>query len=217
MTKSDPNRVLRRLPLVVGGLGAVLLLVNRLLTPELTPSQARGDVVGVILSAVLILTGLIWQQVQPRSPEQVELIGEEGFFLDSDLPEAVKTELAWASRLLLTNTVTRSLVVYYEGKVLLRRGILANKSEVVPGAILNRVLATQKPIYLVALKIYPGAIEFDYLPENTQGVICQPLGKEGVLILAANAPRSYTKQDENWIAGIADKLGVSLQVIEKHS
>ncbi len=210
MTKSDPNRVLRRLPLVVGGLGAVLLLMNRLLTPELTNSQARGDVLGVILSAVLILTGLIWQQVQPRTPETVELIGEEGFFLAADLPESVKIELAWATRLLLTNTVTRSLIVYYQDKVLLRRGILAAKSEVVPGIILKKVLETQKPIYLVALYVYPGKIEFDYLPENTQGVICQPIGNQGVLILAANAPRSYTKQDENWIAGIADKMAVTL-------
>jgi hypothetical protein len=211
MTKSDPNRILRRLPLVVGGLGAVLLLMNRLLTPELSNSQARGDVLGVILSAVLVLTGLIWQQVQPRTPETVELIGEEGFFLAPDLPETVKIELAWATRLLLTNTVTRSLIVYYQGKVLLRRGILAAKSEVTPGIILNKVLETQKPIYLVALYIYPGKIEFDYLPENTQGVICQPIGNEVVLILAANAPRSYTKQDENWIAGIADKLAVTLE------
>ncbi|MBE9198094.1 MULTISPECIES: cofactor assembly of complex C subunit B [unclassified Nodularia (in: cyanobacteria)] len=210
MTKSDPNRILRRLPLVVGGLGAVLLLINRLLTPELTESQARGDVVGVILSAVLILTGLIWQQVQPRSPDTVELIGEQGFVLAADLPEAVKTELAWASHLLLTNTVTRSLIVYYQGKILLRRGILAAKAEVVPGPILKRVLETQKPIYLVALYVYPGRIEFDYLPENTQGVVCQPIGNQGVLILGANAPRSYTKQDEQWIAGIADKLAVTL-------
>ncbi|RCJ42240.1 hypothetical protein A6770_08505 [Nostoc minutum NIES-26] len=210
MTKPDPNRVLRRLPLVVGGLGAVLLLINRLLTPELTESQSRGDVLGVILSAVLILTGLIWQQVQPRSPDSVELIGEEGFILAPDLPEVVKTELAWASHLLLTNTVTRSLVVFYQGKILLRRGILAPKSEVVPGPILKRVLEKQQPVYLVALKVYPGRIEFDYLPENTQGVICQPIGDRGVLILGANAPRSYTKQDENWIAGIADKLAVTL-------
>ncbi|MCF4968406.1 cofactor assembly of complex C subunit B [Nostoc sp. CMAA1605] len=210
MTKSDPNRVVRRIPLVVGGLGAVLLLVNRLLTPELTDSQARGDVLGVILSAVLILTGLIWQQVQPRSPDVVELIGEEGFVLADDLPEAVKTELAWASHLLLTNTVTRSLIVFYQGKVLLRRGILANKSEVIPGAIVKRVLEKQQPVYLVALNVYPGRIEFDYLPDNTQGVICQPIGNQGVLILGANAPRSYTKQDENWIAGIADKLAVTL-------
>lgn len=210
MDKSDPNKILRRLPLAVGGIGAVLLLINRLLTPELTDSQARADVVGVILSAVMILTGLIWQQVQPRSPDAVKLIGEEGLILAPDLPEAVKTELAWGSRLLLTNTVTRSLVVVYQGRVLLRRGILAAKSEVIPGSILKRVLETQKPIYLVDLKVYPGRIEFDYLPENTQGVICQPIGNQGVLILAANAPRSYTKQDENWIAGIADKLSVTL-------
>ena len=210
-TKSDPNRILRLLPLVVGSLGAVLLLVNRVLTPHLTESQARGDVLGVILSAVLILTGLIWQQVQPKSPDTVELIGKEGFILASDLPETIKTELAWASRLLLTNTVTRSLVVYYKGQVLLRRGILGSKAEVIPGPILERVLGTQKPIYLVALRVYPGKIEFDYLPENTQGVICQPIGKEGVLILGANAPRSYTKQDENWIEGIADKLAVTLE------
>lgn len=145
--------------------------------------------------------------------DSVELIGEEGFALAADLPEAVKTELAWASHLLLTNTVTRSLVVYYQGKVLLRRGILAPKAEVTPGAIVKRVLEKQQPVYLVALYVYPGRIEFDYLPENTQGVICQPIGNEGVLILGANAPRSYTKQDENWIAGIADKLAVTLKSI----
>jgi hypothetical protein len=217
MTKSDPNSILRRLPIAVGGVGAVLLLINRFLTTELTESQSRGDVLGVILSAVLILTGLIWQQVQPRSPESVELIGEEGFVLAADLPEAVKIELAWASHLLLTNTVTRSLIVFYQGKVLLRRGILAAKSEVIPGSILKRVLEKQQPVYLVNLNIYPGKIEFDYLPENTQGVICQPIGNQGVLILGANAPRSYTKQDENWIAGIADKLAVTLQELEVRS
>ena len=74
---------------------------------------------------------------------------------------------------------------------------------------MKRVVEKQKPVYLVDLKIYPGRIEFDYLPQNTQGVICQPIGKEGALILGANAPRSYTKQDETWIAGIADKLDVT--------
>lgn len=209
MAKRDQNAVLRRLPIVVGGVCSVLLLTNRLLTPQLTDSQARADALGVILSALLILTGLLWQQFTPRSPDTVTLIGEQGFEL-APLPEAVRTELAWASHLLLTNTVTRSLIVFYRGKVLLRRGILATNPQVKPGAILQRVLEKQKPVYLVDLKIYPGRIEFDYLPENTQGVICQPIGKEGVLILGSNAPRSYTKQDENWIAGIADKLDVTL-------
>ncbi|KST64953.1 cofactor assembly of complex C subunit B [Mastigocoleus testarum] len=213
MSKNDQNKVLRRLPIVVGGLGATLLLINRLYTPTLTVSQARGDVLGVILSAVLILTGLIWLQVQPRIPDAVELIGDEGFELQEDLPEIVKTELAWASHLLLTNTVTCSIVVLYRSRVLLRRGVLGPSSEVNPGAILKRTLEKEKPIYLVDLKVYPGRVEFDYLPPNTQGVICQPIGSDGALILGANAPRSYTKQDENWITGIANKLAVTLSDI----
>lgn len=212
MNKSDPNRVLRLLPLFAGGLGGVLLLINRLTTSQLFESQARSDALGIILSAVLILIGLIWQEIQPRSPDTVILVGEEGFQLAEDLPEAVKIELAWASRLLLTNTVTRSIVVYYQDRVLLRRGILGKSDRVTPGKILQRVMELQKPIYLVDLKLYPGRIEFDYLPDNAQGVICQPLGDRGALILAANSPRSYTKQDENWIEAIADKLAKTLDL-----
>ncbi|MBD2577029.1 cofactor assembly of complex C subunit B [Oscillatoria sp. FACHB-1406] len=211
MSKPDPNRILRLLPLVGGSIGGILLLVNRFASEGLTESQSRSDVVGVILSALLILVGLIWQQIQPRSPDTVTLAGEEGFELAEHLPEAVKIELAWASHLLLTNTVTRSLVLYYDGKTLMRRGILGKNPEVKPGAILKRVLDKRKAVYLVDLKVYPGRIEFDHLPENTQGAIAQPVGAKGILILGANAPRSYTKQDERWIEGIADKLGETLE------
>ncbi|MCA2656419.1 MAG: cofactor assembly of complex C subunit B [Microcystis sp. M015S2] len=206
MVQADPNRILRLLPLFAGIVGGTVLMFNRFATADLTPSQARSDVMGVILSGVLILVGLIWQRVQPRLPDAVELIGREGLEFAPDLPEPVKIELAWASHLLLTNTVTKSLIVYYRGQVLLRRGILSQNSEVKVSNIIKRVLETGKAVYLVNLNLYPAKIEFDYLPENTQGLICQPIGKEGVLILAANAPRSYTKQDEIWIEGIADKL-----------
>jgi hypothetical protein len=206
MAQADPNRILRLLPLFAGIVGGTVLMFNRFATADLTPSQARSDVMGVILSGVLILVGLIWQRVQPRLPDAVELIGREGLEFAPDLPESVKIELAWASHLLLTNTVTKSLIVYYQGKVLLRRGILSQNSAVKVSNIIKRVLETGKAVYLVNLNLYPAKIEFDYLPENSQGLICQPIGKEGVLILAANAPRSYTKQDEIWIEGIADKL-----------
>ncbi len=211
MANSDPNRILRLMPLGVGAIAGIMLFVNRILTPELTPSQARADAVGVIVSAVLILTGLLWQQVQSRLPESVELSGTPGFDLDPALPEPLRIELAWASHLLLTNTATRVIVVWYDGQVLLRRGILPQPKSVQPGPILERVMTQQKPVYLVSLKLYPGRLEFDYLPENTQGVICQPLGRRGAMILGANAPRSYTRQDENWVAAIADKLDNSLQ------
>jgi hypothetical protein len=208
--KTDGDRWLRVLPLAVGGLIGSGLMINRLLTSQLLPSQARSDIAGVIACAVLVLTGLLWQRVQPKTPESVVLAGVEGLEISANLSALAQTELAWASHLLLTNTATRSIVVYYQGQTILRRGVLAPVATVVPGVILERVLKTQQPVYLVNLKIYPGRIEFNYLPENTQGIICQPIGDHGVLILAANAPRSYTQQDEIWIAGIADKLAITL-------
>jgi Cofactor assembly of complex C subunit B, CCB2/CCB4 len=210
MAKSDSQAVFRRLPIVVGALGGTLLLVNRLLTPQLTESQTRSDVLGAIISAVLILTGLLWQQIQPKPPDAVKLNGKEEFEFAEDLPDVVRTELAWATHLLLTNTVTKSIVIWYQGKVLLRRGILGENPQVKPGAIVQRVLDQQKPIYLVNLALYPGRIEFDYLPENTQGLICQPIANQGVFIVGANVPRSYTKQDEVWIGGITDKIAETL-------
>ncbi|NBO30048.1 MAG: cofactor assembly of complex C subunit B [Cyanobacteria bacterium WB6_1B_304] len=217
MVKNDTNSVLRLLPLVVGSLGGSLLLVNRLLTTDLTESQSRSDVLGVILAALLVLTGLLWQRVQPRSPESVILQGNEGFELAKDLPQSLANELAWASRLLLTNTATRTLLLWYDQRVLLRRGVLGSTATVKLGPILNRVLTKKMPTYLVDLKLYPGRIEFDYLPENTQGVICQPVGDRGVLILGANAPRSYSQQDESWVTAIAEKLAYSLEGIDHES
>jgi hypothetical protein len=188
-----------------------MLLLNRLLlTPSISDSQARSDVVGTIASAVLILIGLIWQQIQPKLPESVILEGEEGLEIDPGLSIEVSTELAWATHIILTNTATKSIAVYADDRVLIRRGILGRNKSIIPGTILKRVLETQKPVYLVDLKLYPGRVEFNYLPANTQGVICQPIGTIGAIVLGSNAPRSYTKQDENWIAGIADKLAYTL-------
>jgi hypothetical protein len=209
-TPTNPNSVLKQMPIAVGLIASTLLVINRVLTPNLVPSQSRSDALGIIISAVLILTGLLWQNVAPNRPEVVELTGESGFELADDLSESMRAELAWASLLLLNNTATKAIVIYYQGNVILRRGILGQNAQLTPGAIVKRVLETQKAVYLVALKLYPGRIEFDYLPENTQGVICQPIDAQGVIVLGANAPRSYTQQDEAWIGAIADKLSYSL-------
>ncbi|NJN75552.1 MAG: cofactor assembly of complex C subunit B [Synechococcaceae cyanobacterium RL_1_2] len=207
MADQSSSQFIKRLPLIVGAIGGTVLFLNRLTTPDLTNAQSRSDAVGIILSALLILVSLLWEQIQPLPPDQVVLSGKEVFVLTPDLPEPIQKELAWASRLILTNTVTKSLLVHYQHQTLLRRGIFPEDDRLFqPGAIVTKVLQDQKPIYLVDLKLYPGRVEFNYLPEEIQGLICHPLGKEGVLIMAANAPRSYTKQDEAWLAAIADKL-----------
>jgi len=212
--KLDPNRWVRRLPIAAGILFGTLLMVNRLATPEVTPAQARGDAVGVLACALLVFVGLLWQQVRARSPDAVVLDGEAGFELAEDWPEPARQELAWASQLLLSNTATGSVVVVWRGQTLLRRGVLGPSAAVEPGAILQRVREKGKPVYLVDTKLYPGRFEFSYLPPNVQGIICQPLGSNGALVVGANAPRSYTQQDEAWVAGLADKLAVTLAAAE---
>jgi hypothetical protein len=127
--------MIRYLPLVVGTLGGLALLANRMVTTNLTNSQSRADALGVLLSAVLILVGLLWQQAQPKPPDAVNLIGEEGLEIDEALPDAIKTELAWASHILLTNTVTKVVAVYYDRKTILRRGIFGTSNQVNIGTI----------------------------------------------------------------------------------
>jgi Cofactor assembly of complex C subunit B, CCB2/CCB4 len=210
MAKPDQNQVIRQLPIAAGMLAGLLLFANRLVTPELTVNQSRSDALGVIVCAVLILVGLLWERVQPEMRDSVELTGTEVFALKPDLTEGLQAEIAWASHILLTNTLTRSMVVVWDGEVLLRRGILSDVTEVVAGKILKRVIETQKPIYLVDSNKYPGKIEFNYLPENAQAIICQPIAPKGVLILGSNTPRCYTQQDENWITAIAQKLSYVL-------
>jgi hypothetical protein len=229
--QAPTERWLQALPIAVGMLAGTVLMVNRVLTPAITDWQARSDAVGVIACAILLLTGALWRQARPLPPEAVELVGTQRFDLAADLGDRLRTELAWASHVLLTHTVTKSVVLYWDdgtgtgGQVLLQRGILPtpptaeppeeNPKEtplpsIKPGAIARRVLETGRPVYLVDAKKYPGRIEFDYLPENVQGIIVQPVGDRGVLVLGANLPRSYTNQDERWIESIADKLGDSL-------
>ena len=210
MVQSNQNQLIKNLPLIAGIVGGFLLMLNRITTPTVLDSQARSDALGIILCAMLLLVSILLRQINPVAPQSVTLIGEEGFELASDLDESLQNELAWASHLILTNTVTQSIVIYYQGQVILRRGILGAKKQVKVGKILERVIEQQKPVYLVDLKHYPGKVEFDYFPENIQGLICLPLNQQGAVMVAANIPRSYTKQDENWIQGIVDKISLSL-------
>ncbi len=196
---------------MTGLLGSVLLLGNRLLfTPELLASQSRSDALGILLSAILILTGLLWQQIQPRPPQASPLQGSSGCDWHPDLSESEKLELAWASHTLLSTTAARTVVIWVEGRTLLQRGILASPGQLPtlrPQSILQRVLQTGRPVYLVDLKLFPARAEFEgLLPPGSQAVLCQPIGQKGCLILGSDTPRSFSRQEQAWIAAIADKL-----------
>ncbi len=200
---------------MAGSVGSLLLVLNRLLfTPEVSSSQARSDALGILLSALLILTGLLWQQIQPVAPQSSPLQGSPGLDWHPSLPEEIKLELAWASHTLLTTTAARTVLVWVEGQTLLQRGILAQAGQlpqIKPKSILQRVLQTGRPVYLVDLKLFPARAEFDgILPVGSQAVLCQPIGDKGCLIVGSDTPRSFTPRDQAWIAAIANKLDVLL-------
>lgn len=212
MSQKEENQLVKNLPLIAGILGGFLLMINRLTTPTVLDSQARSDALGVILCAMLLLVSILLRQIKSVPPQSVTLIGEETIEFANNLPENIKTELAWASHLILNNTVSKSIIIYYQNQILLRRGILGYSKTINLGTILQRVMTTKKPVYLVDLKHYPGKVEFDYLPENIQGLICLPLNDQGAMIIATNIPRSYSKQDEYWIQGIAEKIALTLKM-----
>jgi hypothetical protein len=57
-----------------------------------------------------------------------------------------------------------------------------------------------------------GRFEFlAYLPQKTQGVVVQPIGSEGVVVVGTNAVRGFSRLDQAWVATLADKLEVSLE------
>lgn len=72
-----------------------------LATPQIAPvvsagsSQSRADVLVIVMSAVLVLTGLQWLSLKPKEPPRVELEGQEVSHRVPGLPKALAAELQW--------------------------------------------------------------------------------------------------------------------------
>ena len=57
--------------------------------------QARADVLVIITSAALLLTGLQWLALRPRQPQRVEPLGASVEWLHPGLPDAARRDLQW--------------------------------------------------------------------------------------------------------------------------
>lgn len=166
------------------------------------------------MSAVLVLVGLLWQQVKPKPPTEVPLEGVPGFELaESALPWRAEFELLSSG--LLDHTSSGFILVWWDGQVLLRSGKLGMLQPVKLGTIAQRVLETQRPVYLVDLRLFPGRAEFDYLPTGTQAMVCQPL-ERGLLVVGSGTPRSFAPADLGWIETLAKYLSTRLDEPAAH-
>jgi hypothetical protein len=205
-----------RLCLAAGVLGLMLCVANQWTAPELTPALERAGVLSSLLAVGLMLVAILWTRAVPLAPERVDLVGEQGLRLEAGLPQALVQELGWGSQMLLTATPAASLLIHWRGVTLLRRGILA-ETTFTPGAICERAWTTGRAIGLVNLKLYPGRAEFAGLPEGIPSLIVQPIGQEGLILLAGWSPRCFSRSDEAWLEGWSLKLRTELEALNAES
>jgi len=196
--------------LAAGLLGLLLCLINQASAPELSPALQRSAVLASLMAVGLMLVALLWTRANPKAPERVYLEGHEGLELIHGLPEALAAELSWGSRLLLTATPAASVLIHWQGVAILRRGVLSAEPWR-PGAISERSRQTGKAISLVNLALYPGRQEFTGLPAGTPAVLIQPIGGSGWVVLGGWSPRCFSRADETWLEGWAEKIRTSLE------
>ena len=202
-----------RLCLAAGVLGLLLCVLNQLTAPELSPALERAGVLSSLLAVGLMLVAILWTRAVPVAPERVALEGEQGVRLADGLPQPLAQELGWGSQMLLTATPAASLLLYWRGRTVLRRGVLA-EAAFNPGAICARAWSTGKAIGLVNMKLYPGRQEFVGLPDGIPALIVQPIGIEGVILLAGWSPRCFSRSDEAWLEGWSHKLRTALELCD---
>lgn len=202
-----------RISLSAGVLVLLLAIGNWISASAIEPSLQRAEVLAGMAAVGLMLVAVLWTKAQPTAPTAVDLPGEQGLFLDEDLQGSVRTELAWGSHLLLTATSAATILVVWDKRVLLRRGLVQAPfgSTFVPGAICERARTQAKLISLVKTELYPGRSEFDSVLPGLPAVMVYPLGELGWVVLGGWSERCFTRSDERWFSGWCERLRTTLE------
>lgn len=155
--------------IVAVGISTCVLLsivFNRLFTSELSVSQERADLLGVIFS-VLSLVHVLWRQdfkIKEDEPEQ--LVGK--YFREIDLSmnheNLLKLEnlCCWIQEA----TYAKSIVIQQGNRTLVRLGPGQEVQQIVLGELAKNCLASGKASFLADLKVVAERNEFYYMPSN---------------------------------------------------
>ena len=153
---------------------------------------------------------VLWTRANPRTAEARELSGEQGLFLSLKLPADQREELGWGSHMFLTATPAATVMVFWKGEVLLRRGLI-RREDFVPGPICQRAIDRQKTVALVNTLLFPGRAEFDPVLEDLPALLVCPIGREGVVIIGGWSQRCFSRSDERWLEGWCQRLRTTLE------
>jgi hypothetical protein len=128
------QQAVRTAPIWAGALGFASLLANRALSGvapvvDAGSGQSRADVLGILMSAALLLSGLQWLALRGREPEAVDLGSGtprvEWVDRGARLPLAAEREMRWAWRALSSTARCSSLVVFLRGRCVAHFGAAA--------------------------------------------------------------------------------------------
>ena len=201
-----------RFVLSMGVLVLVLTLVNAVSAPAVTPELQRAEVIAGLAAVGLMLIAVLWTRANPKAPDRQPLTGEQGLVLSDSIDDAVRQELGWGSHMLLTATSAATVLVYWQGTVLLRRGLISD-GDFHPGTICRRVMQKNSSVSLVSTALFPGRGEFDPVLDALPSVLICPLGGDGVVVIGGWSERCFSRSDERWAEGWAVRLRTALQGI----
>jgi len=188
----------------------VLALVNARLADVITPELERAEVLSGMAAVGLMLVAVLWTRADPSQAPRRDLQADQGLVLAPDLDRSIRDELGWGSHMLLTATPAAALLVYWNDRVLLRRGLVRD-AVFRPGAICLRAMEREATISLVNTTLFPGRHEFDPLVENLPAVLICPLGKNGVVVMGGWSERCFSRADEQWLEGWTARLRTTLE------
>ncbi len=194
-----------RVTLYSGILVLALTIINWLSVSEITPGFLRAEVLTGVSAVGLMLISVLWTEIIPLAPKKIKLSGKQGLVFDDNLNEDIKNELAWGSHLILTATPAATILVYWQERVILKRGLIRELT-FTPGEISNRALRTNSLISLVKTSLYPGSKEFNNILENLPSILIYPLDDKGLIIVGGWSERCFSKSDEKWLIGWGNKL-----------
>ena len=194
-----------KLVIIFGSFLLILSIINIATADQINPILVRAETISGIASIALITIGYLWTEINPKQPYKAKLEGKEGFEVSKELTKDQKNELAWGSQQILTATAASTILIYWDNKVILRRGLICEKI-FVPGEICKRSIEQKRLISLVNTELFPGRDEFDSVLNNLPAVIVYPLEERGLTIVGGWSKRSFTNSDEKWISGWSDKL-----------
>ena len=193
------------LVIIFGSFLLILSIINIVTANQVNPTLVRAETISGMASIALITIGYLWTEINPKQPSKANLDGKEGFELCKELTYDLRNELAWGSKQILTATAASTVLIYWDNKVILRRGLISEKI-FKPGEICKRSIDQNRLISLVNTELFPGRDEFDGVLNDLPAVIVYPLEKRGLTIVGGWSKRSFTNSDEKWISGWSDKL-----------